>query len=180
MESAEELSSKRLHSGRIVDLDIKEVRLPGGAVTKLEIVHHPGAAAVVPLHDDGSVTLVYQYRHAAGGYLYEIPAGLLEEGESPEACAGRELTEEAGLHAGDLIPLTAYHTTPGFSDEVIHLFVATCLTDGTQALEEDEVIEVTRMPLGEALERIHSGQITDGKTIISLLMVADRMREQGG
>ncbi|MDH5526924.1 MAG: NUDIX hydrolase [Nitrospirota bacterium] len=178
MEDVEELSVTRLHAGRIVTLDVKEVRLPGGAVTRLEIIHHPGAAAVVPLHEDGSVTLVVQYRHAAGGYLYEIPAGLLEEGETPEACARRELTEEAGLHAGDLVPLTAYHTTPGFSDEVIHLFVAGGLTDGTQALEEDEVIEVTRMPLEDALERIRAGAITDGKTIIALLMTAERLREE--
>jgi ADP-ribose pyrophosphatase len=177
MEDAKELSVQRIHSGRIVTLEVKEVRLPGGAVTRLEIVHHPGAAAVVPLHEDGSVSLVFQYRHAAGGYLYEIPAGLLEEGETPEGCARRELTEEAGLHADKWVPLTAYHTTPGFSDEVIHLFLATALSDGIQALEEDEVIDVVRMPLADALERIRTGAITDGKTIIALLMTAELQRD---
>ncbi|MDH4229281.1 MAG: NUDIX hydrolase [Nitrospirota bacterium] len=178
MSGARELSVTRLHSGRIVTLDMVEVALPNGATTRLEIVHHPGASAVVPLHPNQDVTLVHQYRHAAGGFLYEIPAGLLHPGEDSADCARRELAEETGLSANGLEPLTAYHTTPGFSDEVIHLFLATELTDGEQNLDHDEVLQVVRMPLDDALAGIRSGAITDGKTIVALLLTAERLREQ--
>lgn len=169
---ARERGSRRIYGGRIVRLYEREVELPNGHTVSLEIVHHPGAAAVVPLHDDGTITLVHQYRHAAGGYLYEIPAGLLEEGEQPAACARRELTEETGLTAGELTPLLWYHTTPGFSDEVVHLFLATGLSEGQTDHGHDEVIEVVRLPLDEALKRLRAGEITDGKTVIALLAVA--------
>jgi ADP-ribose diphosphatase len=166
---AHEVSAKCIYEGRIVTLYEREVRLPNGHTARLEIVHHPGAAAVVPLHEDGTVTMVHQYRHAAGGWLYEVPAGLLEAGESPEDCAARELAEETGLAAASLTPLITYRTTPGFSDEVIHLFLASGLTQGESDLGDDEVLEVVRVPLGQALDQIGRGEITDGKTIIGLL-----------
>jgi len=169
---AREVSSRCIHKGRIVTLYERDVELPNGHVARLEIVHHPGAAAVVPLHPDGSVTLVHQYRHAAGGWLYEVPAGLLEDGEDPAACAARELAEETGLSADSLTPLITYRTTPGFSDEVVHLFLATGLTEGTATPGDDEVLEVVRVPLGQALDQIGRGEITDGKTIIGLLAAA--------
>lgn len=176
-----ERASRRIYDGRIVRLDERDVELPNGRTVCLEIVRHPGAAAVVPLHDDGTVTLVHQYRHAVGGYLYEIPAGLLEAGEDPPACARRELAEETGLTAGRLEPLITYHTTPGFSDEVVHLFVATDLSDGETDHGHDEVIEVVRMPLDEALERLRAGEITDGKTVIGLMAAAaGRERREAG
>ncbi len=163
-----------IFEGRIVRLYQKEVILPNGRQASMEVIHHAGASAVVPLHEDGTVTLVHQYRHAVGGWLYEIPAGLLEPGEPPEACAARELEEESGLSAGRLTHLSSYHTTPGFTDEMVHLYLASELTDCPQRLEPDEVIELVRMPLAEALEKIATGQITDGKTIIGLLLAEKR------
>ncbi len=168
-ETVREVASREIYDGRIVHLYERDVELPNGHTVKLEIVHHPGAAAVIPLHDDGTVTLVHQYRHAAGGWLYELPAGLLEDGEDPAACAARELAEETGLTAGRLTPLITYHTTPGFSDEVVHLFVATDLTEGEASLDHDEVLECVRMPVADAIARIGTGGITDGKTVIGLL-----------
>ena len=113
-----------------------------------------------------------QYRYASGGTLWEAPAGKLDEGEAPEVCAFRELEEEAGIKASRLIPLTTLLTTPGFSDERVHLFLATGLEDGQQALEEHEVIECHRMPLSRAVEMVMSGDIVDGKTVSLLLMAA--------
>jgi ADP-ribose diphosphatase len=167
-----ERASRQIYAGRIVRLFEQDVELPNGHTARLEIVHHPGAAAVVPLHGDGTVTLVHQYRHAAGGWLYEIPAGLLEAGEAPAACAARELAEETGLTAGRLTPLITYHTTPGFSDEVVHVFIGSDLTPGLASPDHDEVLESVRMPLADALARIGDGGITDGKTIIGLLAAA--------
>lgn len=174
-----ERASRQIYAGRIVRLFEQDVELPNGHTARLEIVHHPGAAAVVPLHGDGTVTLVHQYRHAAGGWLYELPAGLLEDGEPPAACAARELAEETGLVAGRLTPLITYHTTPGFSDEVVHLFVGADLTEGEASPGHDEVLESVRMPLADALARIGSGAITDGKTIIGLLAAGHGLPAKG-
>lgn len=174
-----ERASREIYGGRIVHLYERDVELPGGHTVTLEIVHHPGAAAVVPLHGDGTVTLVHQYRHAVGGWLYELPAGLLEDGESPADCAARELTEETGLTAGRLTPLITYHTTPGFSDEEVHLFVGSDLTEGEASLGHDEVLEAVRMPLDDALARIGTGGITDGKTVIGLLTAARGIAVKG-
>lgn len=161
-------ASRTVFAGRIVTLNVESVTLPNGARVELEIIHHPGAAAVVPLHEDGSVLLVRQYRHAAGGYLLEIPAGKLEPGEDPRDCARRELEEETGYRAGRLDFLVSLLTTPGFTDEVIHLYRATGLTPGTQALGHDEVLEVVSMDLGEAVREIRRGGIRDAKTIAGL------------
>ncbi|MBI1823105.1 MAG: NUDIX hydrolase [Nitrospirae bacterium] len=135
---------------------------------ELEFIRHPGAAAVVPLTEDGNVVLIYQYRYAAGGYLYEIPAGKLHSGEDPLECAKRELKEETGYEAETFQKLLSFLTTPGFCDEVIHIYLAESLTLGSQNLEESEVLEVKKMPLDKALEMIKTGQIQDGKTIIGL------------
>jgi len=144
------------------------VTLPNGATVELEVIRHQGASAVVPLQEDGTVLLIRQYRHAAGGFIYEIPAGKLDPGENPLACAERELEEETGRRAGRLEHLLTFFTTPGFTDEIIHIYLATELTPGTQRLEHDEVIEVVEMPLEHALQRIADGTIRDGKTIIGL------------
>jgi ADP-ribose pyrophosphatase len=159
---------RTIFAGRVVTLNVESVTLPNGAAVELEIIHHPGAAAVVPLEDDGSVLLVRQYRHAAGGYLLEIPAGKLDPGEDPEQCARRELEEETGYRAARLDFLVSLLTTPGFTDEVIHLYRATGLTPGTQALEHDEVLQVVRMDLAAAVREIRRGGIRDAKTIAGL------------
>jgi ADP-ribose pyrophosphatase len=175
-----ELGAREVYAGRIVHLFERDVELPNGRAARLEVVHHPGAAAVVPLHADGSVTLVHQYRHAAGEWLYEIPAGLLEAGEAPIECARRELAEETGLSCEHIRPLLAYHNSPGFSDEVVHLFVATGLTEGETAHEHDEVMDVVRMPLADALARLERGGITDGKTVVALLAAKGGLIGEGG
>jgi ADP-ribose pyrophosphatase len=159
---------KEIYRGRVVNLDVETVTLPNGATVDLEIIRHQGAVAIVPLKDDGTVLLIRQYRHAAGGYIYEVPAGKLEPGEDPRDCAARELEEEIGYRASSLQPMLSFYTTPGFTDEVIHLFLATGLTPGTQSLDHDEVLEVVEMPLDEAMARIEDGTIRDGKTIIGI------------
>ena len=159
---------KEIYRGRVVNLNLETVTLPNGATIELEVIRHQGAAAVVPLTDDGNVFLIRQYRHAAGGYIYEIPAGKIDRGEDPLDCAAREVEEEVGLRASSLAPMLSFYTTPGFTDEVIHLFLASGLTPGTQSLEHDEVLEVVKMPLEEAVRHIADGTIRDAKTIIGL------------
>lgn len=159
-----------LHRGRVGEFGLEDVVLPNGAAVRLEILRHPGAAAVVPLHEDGTVTLIRQHRHAAGGTIWEIPAGKLEAGEDPAACAARELTEEAGLVAGALSLLTSILTTPAFTDEVIHLYLATELTPAPASPEADEVIEAVRLPLDEAVRLVRAGVIHDAKTVCALLL----------
>ncbi len=172
-----QLSSKRIHSGRVINLDVDAVRFPDGSTGELEIVRHPGAAAVVPFAsdprgDDPTVLLIQQYRYATNGSLLEIPAGRLDPGEDPEGCGRRELLEEVGVTAGRLERLTTIWTTPGFTDERIHLFWASELSAGKHAREPDEFIEVIPKPLSEALQLVRSGVISDAKTALSLLFVA--------
>jgi len=167
------ISSKRVYSGRIISVDVDQVRFPDGTVGELEMVRHSGASAVVPLLDDGTdpqVVLVRQYRYAADGYVYEIPAGRLDPGEAPEACASRELREETGYTAASFRKLTTIYTTPGFTDEKIHLFVAEGLTPGTAEREADEFLELHPVRLSEAMAMIRSGDIVDGKTSVALLL----------
>jgi ADP-ribose pyrophosphatase len=159
---------KNIYQGRVVNLNLETVRLPNGATVELEIIHHPGAAAIVPMKDEETVLLIRQYRHAAGGYILEIPAGTLRPGEDPGACAARELEEEIGFRPSALEPLATFFTTPGFTDEVIHIYKATGLTPGKQNLDHDEVLEVVELPLREAIGRIGDGTIRDGKTIVGL------------
>jgi len=166
------IAARSVYRGRIVNLNLETVALPNGATVEMEIIHHPGASAVVPLLPDGRVVLIRQYRHAAGGYIYEVPAGKLNPGEAPEACARRELEEEIGYRATTLTPLLSILTTPGFTDERIHLFVATGLLPGRQALDADEILEAVTLPLEEALAWIASGAIQDAKTIIALQAVS--------
>lgn len=159
-----------VHRGRIVHLTVEDVTLPNGHTMSLEIVRHPGASAVAALDAQLRVTLLRQYRHAVGGYLWEVPAGKLDAGESPETCAARELAEEVGLAADRLESVGSIVTTPGFTDEVIHLFVATGLHSVPSQLGVDEVVEaVTTVPLPEALDMVRRGDIRDAKTIAALL-----------
>ena len=163
------LARREIHDGHVGSFGIEWVDLPNGQQVPLEILRHPGAAAVVPMHADGSITLIQQYRHAGGGTIWEIPAGKLNPGEDPADCAARELAEEAGL-AGTLTPLLPLLTTPAFTDEVIHLFVARNLRDVPSAPEADEVIEPVRLSRREVEALIDRGAIRDGKTLVGILL----------
>lgn len=167
---------KDIYRGRVVNLSLETVTLPNGATVEMELIHHPGAAAIVPMKDDGTVLLIRQYRHAVGGYILEIPAGKLDPGEDPRDCAARELEEEIGFRAASLEPMITFFTTPGFTDEVIHIFKATGLTPGTQNLGRDEVLDVIELPLERAIAQIADGTIRDGKTIVGLQAVYLRER----
>ncbi len=160
--------TKNIYKGKVVTLNVETVTLPNGVTVDLETIRHPGAAAVVPMKDDGTVVLIRQFRHAAGGFIYEIPAGKLNPGEDPLACASRELEEEIGYRAGSFELLTSIFTAPGFADEVIHVYKATGLTSGRQQLDRDEVLEVVPLPLIEAVAMIADGRIRDAKTIVGL------------
>jgi len=170
------VSSTRAYHGRIISLDVDEVRFPDGSVGSLEMIRHPGASAVVPLldpeSDDPQVLLIRQYRYAADGYLYEIPAGRLDPGESPEECAHRELAEETGYRAERVEHLFTMFTTPGFTDEKIHLFLATGLTAGESQREADEFLELVPTKLSRALSMVEQGEIQDAKTALALLYAA--------
>jgi len=172
-----QLASKRIHKGRVIDLDVDTVRFPDGSTGQLEMIRHPGAAAVLPFASDPhgadpTILLIKQYRYAANGPLIEIPAGRLNPGEDPKDCARRELLEEVGVKAGRIERLTTIWTTPGFTDEKIHLFWASDLTTGKHAREPDEFIEVMPKPLSEALTLVRDGGISDAKTALSILFVA--------
>jgi len=163
--------TRNIYSGKVVTLNVDTVLLPNGVTVELETIRHPGAAAVVPLKDDRTVVLIRQFRHAAGGYIYEIPAGKLHPGEHPLDCASRELEEEIGYRASAFLLLSSILTAPGFADEVIHVYQATGLTRGQQQLDRDEVLEVVEMPLKEAMRNIETGAIRDAKTIVGLQAV---------
>ena len=160
-----------IYKGTVVTLNIDTVRLPNGHTIDLEVIRHPGASAVVPLKPDGTVVMIRQFRHAANGFIYEIPAGKLHPKEDPLDCAARELEEEIGNKAGRFQLLSSIFTAPGFADEVIHVYLATELTVGTQNLDQDEVLEVVEMPLREAIAKIEDGTIRDAKTIVGLQAV---------
>lgn len=165
-----------IYRGRVFLLVKENVTLDNGATTDLEYVEHPGAAAIVPLHANGEVALVRQYRHALKRYIWEIPAGTLDPGEPVDTCARRELAEETGLAASDWEPLGDVTPVPGYSDERVHLFLARGLTPAQQSLDADEVLAVHRMPLDEALRMIERGEIRDAKTICGLLLAERRLR----
>ncbi len=167
------MNRRLVHEGRSIRVFVEEAQLPNGQRVSLDVVRHPGASAVVPFVSDEEVLLIRQYRHAAGGTILEVPAGKLD-GDSPERCAARELEEEAGQRAGRLEFLCTILTTPGFTDERIHLFAAFDLTPVPQRLEHDEVIEVIRMPLADAVQRVWDGEIGDAKSALALLHAAKR------
>lgn len=172
-----QLTRRRIYTGRVVHLDVDTVQFPDGSTGEMEMLRHPGAAAVIPFASDPrgadpTVLLIRQYRYATGGPLFEIPAGRLDAGEAPEQCARRELKEEVGVTAGRLERLTTIWTTPGFTDERIHLFWAADLAAGAHAREPDEFIEVVPKPLSEVLALVRSGEICDGKSVVAILYMA--------
>jgi len=168
------LSSRRIFTGRVVSLDIDTVQFPNGNTGEIEMLRHPGASAVLPFLDDPSsadprILLIRQFRHATGGYLWEIPAGLRNHAETPAEAARRELREETGYTGTHLEPLTTFWTTPGFTDERIDLFLATGLVPGDAAREDDEVIELHEVRWSEVLRMVRAGEIDDAKSVIAIL-----------
>src|SRR5512134_550182 len=161
-----------LFRGLVVDIEQMEVKVGEKGWHLYQVVRHPGGVGLLPLHDDGTVTLIRQLRPALDADLLEIPAGRLHRGENPAACGLRELAEETGLAAAILEPLGIFHPSPGVLDEVIHLFLARGLSQGNPEPEQYEAIESVRLPIDDALKMAKDGRITDGKTIAALLRAA--------
>lgn len=170
MKDVEVLEVKDIYRGRIVGLTVEKIRLPDGRETHREVVHHPGAVAIVPCLTPDEVVLIRQFRYAVGEVLWEIPAGTIEPGETPEDCAAREVEEETGYRAGKIEKLAQFYTAPGFCTETMHMFRATDLEKTQQDLEDDEEVEVRTVPLPEALRMIRAGTIVDAKTIVGLML----------
>lgn len=170
------ISSRPVFEGRLLSVKVDEVALANGNSAIREIVSHPGAAAIVPLLNDDHVVMIRQYRHAAGKVLWEIPAGILEEGESPEACARRELAEEVGYAANDLDFLFSVFLSPGFSSELIHVFLARNLVPVKVSAEEDERIEAHRICLDEAVKMVRQGEVQNATAVCGLLAAFEHMR----
>lgn len=166
------IETETIYEGRIVNLYLETVRLPDGKEALREVIRHGGAVAVVPLHADGDITLVRQFRLPAGTHLLEIPAGTLEPGEDPQECARRELQEEVGLYPGRLVPMGGIFLAPGYSSEYIHLYVALDLQPSSLAGDDDEFLEVVRMPLDDFLTQVDAGEVADAKSIAAVLRAA--------
>lgn len=172
------ISGRQIYDGRIVHLSVDRVRFPDGSEGELEMIRHPGASAVLPFVDppagaDPRVILIRQYRYAASGHIWEVPAGMPDSADEPwDACAIRELVEETGLRAGELRYLTRIYTTPGFTDEVIHLFAATQLEEVGTNRDDDEFLEVETVRFSEAVEGVRSGRIVDAKSVACILYAA--------
>ncbi len=167
------LESKYTYRGRVVTLRIDKVKLPTGLITSREVIEHPGAVGIVALTGEKEVVLIRQFRQATGEVLWEIPAGKLEEGEDTRECAVRELKEETGFTAEYWQEITSFYTSPGFTDEVLHLYFARGLKAGEQCLDPGEFINIHLIPLSEALSKVKQGEIHDAKTIVGLLWLAD-------
>ncbi len=172
--SARVLQHRRVHAGRVLDLDVDEVVEPGGVHGVREVVRQRGSVAALPVLDDRRIVLVRQYRYAVDALVWELPAGRRDAGETPDEGARRELEEEVGLRAAALEPLLVFWTTPGFCDEVMHLFRATGLTPVPPRPEADERIESATFTLDEAIGMLKSGEIREGKTLVALLLEAGR------
>ena len=167
------IDSRTVFRGKVFDVRIDTVQ-EGEVVYQRDVVHHPGSAVIVPVFADDTVALVKQYRHPANRYLLELPAGTLNQGEEPEVGAARELEEELGVVAGKLEQLSEFFVSPGFCEEKMWVYLATGLTLTSQRLDEDEIIEVVRVHLTEALAMIAAGEIQDAKTIIGLMLAAPK------
>ncbi|MCK4536733.1 MAG: NUDIX hydrolase [Desulfuromonadales bacterium] len=169
---SEAVPRQTIFSGRIIDVGLEEHLLPNGRQATFEVIRHPGGAAVLPVLPDGRLLMIHQYRPVIGRMIYEIPAGRLEVGESPEECVARELVEETGYHAEEFTALGSLWSAVGFCDERVDLFIATGLTETQSALEPDEVIELAPMTLEEALALVDQGDLLDSKTLVALLRYA--------
>ncbi len=165
---------EEIYRGKIVDLDVDTVRLPSGRTVIREVVKHPGGVVAVPVLEDGKLLLIRQFRYPLQRYIFEFPAGKLDSGQSPLATVRRELEEETGFQAASMREEFSFYTSPGICNEVIHLFLATGLTEVTQHLEEGEHITVESRSLDECLQMVKSGEINDGKTILGILWYLHR------
>lgn len=170
------LASQRLYRGKVVNLRVDTVELPGGRLGKREVVEHAGGVVIVPIDDQDNVLFVRQYRLPVAETLLELPAGGADPGEGPQTCASRELQEETGYQAGRLERLCGFYTAPGFCTEFLHLFLATELSPSPLKPDEDEAIELVRVPLAQVQGLIASGEIRDVKTIAGLLLALSRYR----
>ncbi len=170
------IKRQQIYSGRLLKVDVDTVRLPDGQETTREIVEHPGAAVIVPVDAEGNVILVRQYRHAVGREMIELPAGTRERGEPPDKTAPRELEEETGYSARNWEPLAHFFSSPGILTEEMFVYLARDLAEGTSKTESDEKIQVIKIPLHEAIQRVDRGEITDAKSIIGLLLAQRKLR----
>jgi ADP-ribose pyrophosphatase len=176
---ARTLEHRRLYEGQVLALDLDQVEEPGGVRAAREVVRHRGSVAALPVHADGRIVLIRQYRYAVDQLVWEVPAGRLDAGETPEEGARREVEEEVGIRAGRLEPISVFYTTPGFCDETMHLFRATDLLEVPARPEADERIEGRSFALDEALEMIRQGEVREGKTLVALLLEAERRGRRG-
>lgn len=163
------LSTKNIYEGTVINLDLLEVELPNGKRAKRDIVRHPGGAFVVPINEKGEIYMVRQFRKPMEKISLEVPAGKLDPGEDPAVCAERELREETGLTASKITHLLSTHTSPGFCDELLHMYVATGLQEGDACTDEDEFLSVEKIHVEKLLEMVLEGEITDSKTIMGIL-----------
>lgn len=168
------MDTEEIHKGRVFSLMRERVVLPNGRETSYEVIRHPGAAAMLPVTEKGEILLLRQHRQAAGGEIWEIPAGTLNPGENPEECARRELIEETGFSAANMELLSSILPVPGYSDEVIHLFLATGLSPAVQNLDPDEVISVFPFAASRVFAMVDSGEIRDGKSLCALFLAGRR------
>lgn len=162
------LASKSIFEGKILKVAIDQVQLPNGSIAEREVVHHPGAVAILAITPDNKIILVKQFRKAVNKVITEVPAGKLEKGENPIVCAARELKEETGYSAGSIKEITKIYTSPGFADEIIHIFKAEGLIKGNAAPDEDEFVEIVELPISEIDKLINSDEIIDAKTLVAL------------
>ena len=167
------LETEEVFNGRIINLKVKKVRLPNQKVSTKEIVEHQGGVAVIP-YQDGEITLIKQFRKAVEEVLYELPAGLLEKGEETIDCAKRELKEETGYKAESLTKIHEFYTSPGFTNELLHIYLATDLNECEQEMDEDEFIELERMSLKTVKSKLNAGEFKDAKTIIGLQYLVNK------
>ena len=175
------IASETVYHGKLLHVLRDSVRLPDGGTSHREWIRHPGAAAVVPLFEDGSTLLLRQFRYGPRRQFLEVPAGKFDRpGEPPEALAAREMEEEAGLRAETFTYLGETHPCIGYSDEVIHLFLAEGLSEGTAGADDDEFVEPVRLPLAEAVRRARAGEIHDAKTCVALLLAQAHLDARGG
>ena len=166
---------RNVFTGRVIEVNVERVPLPNGSTAELEIIRHPGGAAVVAIDADNRVCLLRQFRHAAGGWIWELPAGKIDNREPPLDTARRELEEEAGMAAGAWRPLGDYLSSPGVFTEVVHLFLATQLTPLPQRPEEHEVFEVHWLPFRDVLQMARSGELRDGKSLVGVYRAAEHV-----
>jgi len=162
-------SSEEIYKGRQFSFYKEHITLPHKVEAEMAFVRHPGSAVIVPLFEDQTVGVIKQYRHAVSAYIYEIPAGTIDSGETPAQCAGRELEEETGYAASKLIPLGKTYLLPAYSDEISYIYLATDMTRTVQNLDVDEIIEVHRIKIQNLLEMIDSGIILDSLSILAIL-----------